>query len=114
MSYANCLVVQTLIFCGYTHLGSDAGPAKRGPNGYADRGGIDGTLAMGWGSGTADYPYLISVRRYSHSYPAPFAHSNIMVTASGGDSTTCESGPYHCGMVAERLGFGGCCVGCYE
>ncbi|KAF8595923.1 beta-glucosidase [Ceratobasidium sp. AG-I] len=41
-------------------IGSDAGPAKRGPNGHADRGGIDGTLAMGWGSGTADYPYIIS------------------------------------------------------
>ncbi|KAF8595478.1 hypothetical protein BDV93DRAFT_456749, partial [Ceratobasidium sp. AG-I] len=41
-------------------IGSDAGPAMRGPNGYADRGGIDGTLAMGWGSGTADYPYIIS------------------------------------------------------
>ncbi|CAE6478958.1 unnamed protein product [Rhizoctonia solani] len=41
-------------------IGSDAGPSRRGPNGYTDRGGIDGTLAMGWGSGTADFPYLIS------------------------------------------------------
>ncbi|CAE6484671.1 unnamed protein product [Rhizoctonia solani] len=41
-------------------IGSDAGPAQRGPNGYADRGGLDGTLAMGWGSGTAEFPYLIS------------------------------------------------------
>ncbi|QRV99617.1 glycoside hydrolase family 3 protein [Ceratobasidium sp. AG-Ba] len=41
-------------------IGSDAGPAIRGPNGYNDRGGIDGTLAMGWGSGTAEFPYLIS------------------------------------------------------
>lgn len=32
-------------------LGSDAGPPIRGPNGYPDRGGVDGTLAMGWGSG---------------------------------------------------------------
>ncbi|KAF8691858.1 Fibronectin type III-like domain, partial [Rhizoctonia solani] len=41
-------------------IGSDAGPAQRGPSGYADRGGLDGTLAMGWGSGTAEFPYFIS------------------------------------------------------
>ncbi|GHJ89176.1 hypothetical protein NliqN6_5578 [Naganishia liquefaciens] len=41
-------------------IGSDAGPPIRGPNGYPDRGGVDGTLAMGWGSGTTDFPYLIS------------------------------------------------------
>ncbi|KAI5450513.1 hypothetical protein NCC49_002970 [Naganishia albida] len=41
-------------------LGSDAGPPIRGPNGYPDRGGVDGTLAMGWGSGTTEFPYLIS------------------------------------------------------
>lgn len=50
-------------------VGSDAGPAKKGPNGYTDRGGLDGKseirysrdverlthlvgiLAQGWGSG---------------------------------------------------------------
>jgi beta-glucosidase len=41
-------------------IGSDAGPSSRGPNGYPDRGGNEGTLAMGWGSGTAQFPYLIS------------------------------------------------------
>ncbi|KAG8991387.1 hypothetical protein FRB94_012540 [Tulasnella sp. JGI-2019a] len=41
-------------------IGSDAGPPLSGPNGFADRGGTDGTLAMGWGSGTVDFPYLIS------------------------------------------------------
>ncbi len=41
-------------------IGSDAGPSYRGPNGYPDRGGDEGTLAMGWGSGTAQFPYLIS------------------------------------------------------
>lgn len=40
-------------------IGSDMGPSPRGPNGFSDRGGDEGTLAMGWGSGTADYPYLI-------------------------------------------------------
>jgi hypothetical protein len=39
--------------------GNDAGPALRGPNGFGDRGGDDGILAMGWGSGTAQFPYLV-------------------------------------------------------
>lgn len=43
-----------------TMIGSDAGPDLRGPNGYADRGGDDGVLAMGWGSGTDNFPWLIS------------------------------------------------------
>ncbi|KAF8827401.1 hypothetical protein HHX47_DHR4000061 [Lentinula edodes] len=40
--------------------GSDAGPADIGPNKYADQGGQTGILAMGWGSGTANFTYLIS------------------------------------------------------
>lgn len=41
-------------------FGEDAGSNKRGPNGCPDRGCDDGTLAMGWGSGTADFPYLVT------------------------------------------------------
>ncbi|EEC00073.1 hypothetical protein MPER_00065, partial [Moniliophthora perniciosa FA553] len=46
--------------------GRDAGPASIGPNRYPDQGGsqldiADGILAMGWGSGTANFTYLISV-----------------------------------------------------
>ncbi|KAI0324819.1 glycoside hydrolase [Cubamyces sp. BRFM 1775] len=41
-------------------IGNDSGPSLRGPNGYSDRQGDDGTLAMGWGSGTAQFPYLIT------------------------------------------------------
>ncbi|KAF9015366.1 glycoside hydrolase family 3 protein [Cyathus striatus] len=41
-------------------IGSGAGPSSKGPNGYSDRGGNDGVLAMGWGSGTADFPYLVT------------------------------------------------------
>ncbi|GLB44240.1 putative glycoside hydrolase family 3 protein [Lyophyllum shimeji] len=41
--------------------GSDAGPARvAGPNAFRDQGGNDGILAMGGGSGTADFTYLIS------------------------------------------------------
>ncbi|KAG5645639.1 hypothetical protein DXG03_005630 [Asterophora parasitica] len=42
-------------------IGSDAGPGKIGPNQFADQGGNDGVLAMGWGSGTTNFTYLISV-----------------------------------------------------
>jgi hypothetical protein len=41
-------------------IGSDASPPILGPNGFADRGGSDGVLAMGWGSGSVNFTYLIS------------------------------------------------------
>jgi len=41
-------------------IGSDAAPPWRGPNGFNDRAGTDGILAMGWGSGTTNFTYLIS------------------------------------------------------
>lgn len=44
----------------YHLAGNDTGPSTYGPNGFGDRGGDDGVLAMGWGSGTADFPYLIT------------------------------------------------------
>ncbi|KAF8522644.1 glycoside hydrolase superfamily [Hysterangium stoloniferum] len=52
-------------------LGSDAGPNLDGPNGCSDRGCNQGTLAMGWGSGTANFPYLIdpasAIQNFVHS-----------------------------------------------
>ncbi|KAF8958580.1 glycoside hydrolase family 3 protein [Flammula alnicola] len=41
-------------------IGSGAGPGKAGPNEFADQGGTDGVLAMGWGSGTANFTYLVT------------------------------------------------------
>ncbi|SCV70580.1 BQ2448_3342 [Microbotryum intermedium] len=55
-------------------FGADAGPAKNGPNEFTDRGGLDGTLAMGWGSGTVNFPYLVdplSAIRYKLSQTNP-------------------------------------------
>ncbi|KAI0281737.1 glycoside hydrolase superfamily [Russula brevipes] len=44
-----------------TLIGSDAGPAHiAGPNEFSDQGGVDGVLAMGWGSGVAWFTYKIS------------------------------------------------------
>ncbi|KAG4027994.1 hypothetical protein MFRU_025g00600 [Monilinia fructicola] len=41
-------------------IGEDAHDNPGGPNACGDRGCNIGTLAMGWGSGTANFPYLIS------------------------------------------------------
>ncbi|RDL40714.1 putative beta-glucosidase 1 [Venustampulla echinocandica] len=41
-------------------IGEDAGPNLQGPNGCADRGCDDGTLGMAWGSGSANFPYLVT------------------------------------------------------
>ncbi|KAH7374488.1 beta-glucosidase [Plectosphaerella cucumerina] len=41
-------------------IGEDAGPRAVGPNGCPDQGCNQGTLAAGWGSGTASFPYLVT------------------------------------------------------
>lgn len=41
-------------------VGEDAGPSPLGPNGCPDRACNVGTLAMGWGSGTSNFPYLVT------------------------------------------------------
>ncbi|PUU83842.1 glycoside hydrolase superfamily [Tuber borchii] len=41
-------------------FGSDAGPNLLGPNGCPDRSCNNGTLGQGWGSGTAEYTYLVT------------------------------------------------------
>ncbi|KAK4703614.1 beta-glucosidase, partial [Phenoliferia sp. Uapishka_3] len=45
----------------YGIFGSDAGQNPDGPNSCVDRGCDSGTLAMGWGSGSANFPYRTSV-----------------------------------------------------
>ncbi|KAM7201133.1 glycoside hydrolase [Rhypophila sp. PSN 637] len=41
-------------------IGEDAGPNIWGPNSCDNRGCDNGTLALAWGSGTANFPYLIT------------------------------------------------------
>ncbi|KAG9128108.1 hypothetical protein FRC07_004724 [Ceratobasidium sp. 392] len=41
-------------------IGNDAGPNSQGINGCSDRSCNNGVLGSGWGSGTAEYPYLIN------------------------------------------------------
>lgn len=49
-------------------FGYDACSNPWGPNGCADRNCDNGTLAMGWGSGTANFPYLITPQAAIESY----------------------------------------------
>jgi beta-glucosidase-like glycosyl hydrolase len=41
-------------------IGEDAGSNLLGPNGCSDRGCDNGTLGMAWGSGSANFPYLVT------------------------------------------------------
>ncbi|KAJ9254087.1 CAZyme family GH3 [Paecilomyces variotii] len=41
-------------------LGEDAGSPQGGANGCSDRSCDNGTLAMGWGSGSDNFPYLVT------------------------------------------------------
>ena len=41
-------------------FGNDAGGNPNGPNGCSDRGCDNGTLGMAWGSGSANFPYLVT------------------------------------------------------
>lgn len=41
-------------------FGDDAGDNPYGPNGCSDRGCDNGTLGMAWGSGSANFPYLVT------------------------------------------------------
>ncbi|KAL0575133.1 hypothetical protein V5O48_006837 [Marasmius crinis-equi] len=67
-------------------IGNGAGPSSKGPNGYGDRGGDDGVLAMGWGSGTANFPYLIDLNYYVEHQPL-----SAIKTRASSDGTTVSS-----------------------
>ena len=49
-------------------FGEDAGSNAYGANGCSDRGCDNGTLAMGWGSGTANFPYLVTPEQAIQNY----------------------------------------------
>jgi beta-glucosidase len=68
-----------------TVFGQDAGPNPKGPNAVDSRGSNDGTLAMGWGSGTAEFPYLVTpdtaiqneVLKHGKSYESSFDNYDL-------------------------------------
>ncbi|PQE04344.1 beta-glucosidase L protein [Rutstroemia sp. NJR-2017a BBW] len=66
-------------------VGLDSITNPNGPNSCTDRGCDQGTLAMGWGSGTADFPYLTSPYDAIKSQAAA---DGTTVTLSNTDSTS--------------------------
>jgi hypothetical protein len=74
-------------------IGSDAGPGMAGPNQFSDQGGQDGVLAMGWGSGTANMTYLVTVGVLPSSGRS-FSHGFFDVIATGCNSAKGEGRSY--------------------
>ncbi|KAF2205249.1 hypothetical protein GQ43DRAFT_446133 [Delitschia confertaspora ATCC 74209] len=66
-------------------IGSDAIVNPKGMNSCVDRGCNDGTLAMGWGSGTAEFPYLVAPL---DAIKAQAQKDGTTVTSSTTDSTS--------------------------
>lgn len=62
-------------------LGEDAGSNAYGANGCSDRGCDNGTLAMGWGSGTANFPYLITPEQAIQSEVLQYGNGQTNVFA---------------------------------
>ncbi|KUJ06714.1 glycoside hydrolase [Mollisia scopiformis] len=71
-------------------VGYDAVTNPQGANGCVDRKCDNGTLAMGWGSGTAEFPYLI----------APLDAIKAQVTKDGTTLTTSTSDTPSAGAAA--------------
>ncbi|KAL3426525.1 Beta-glucosidase cel3A [Phlyctema vagabunda] len=66
-------------------IGQDAINNPSGPNACTDRGCDTGTLAMGWGSGTAEFPYLTAPY---DAISTRAASDGTKVTLSNTDSTS--------------------------
>ena len=66
-------------------IGQDAIVNPAGPNACTDRGCDTGTLAMGWGSGTAQFPYLVAPY---DAIKTQAATDGTTLTTSTTDSTT--------------------------
>lgn len=86
-----------------TVFGSDSAENPWGPNGCSDRGCDNGTLAMGWGSGTVNFPYLIT----------PLEAIKAEVRSNGGsiESVTDDFAYTQAAALAHRVSqVGGACI----
>jgi beta-glucosidase len=75
-------------------VGYDAGSNPWGANGCSDRGCDNGTLAMGWGSGTANFPYLVTPEE---------AIQNYVLTQTNGETFTITDN----GAIAQAVALAG-------
>lgn len=72
-------------------FGEDAGSNSYGANGCPDRGCDNGTLAMGWGSGTANYPYLITPEQAIQNYIVTQTNGLVYTITDQGAATQVNS-----------------------
>ena len=73
-------------------IGADAIVNPAGPNACNDRGCDNGTLAMGWGSGTAQFPYLVG----------PLDAIKVQAAADGTKLTTSTADDTTAGTTAAK------------
>jgi len=86
-----------------TVFGEDAGDNPLGPNGCADRGCDSGTLGMAWGSGSANFPYLVT--------PESAIQQEIVSHYGAFESITDNSALAEIGPLANRVAnAGGVCI----
>ena len=88
-----------------TVFGSDASENGWGPNGCSDRGCDNGTLAMGWGSGTANFPYLIT--------PLEAIKAKVRSNLGSFEDVVDDSAYDQAAALARRVaqpGVGGACI----
>lgn len=66
-------------------FGEDAAMSRHGANGCGDHGCDNGTLAMGWGSGTADFPYLITPAQAIQHEVQKLGNGDFLAVTDGWD-----------------------------
>lgn len=75
-------------------FGNDAGPNLAGPNSCSDRDCDNGTLGMAWGSGSSNFPYLVT---------PDTAIQNVVVDAGGAYESSMDNyQPATMGLLARR------------
>lgn len=72
-------------------IGEDAETNPLGPNGCGDRGCDDGTNALGWGSGTANFPFLVSPNQAISKYVLAHGGKDVQGTFDNYDIGTITS-----------------------
>ena len=80
-------------------FGEDAGSNAYGANGCADRGCDNGTLAMGWGSGTANFPYLVTPEEAIQNYVLTSTDSLVYAIT---DNEAYNTGAFQIQGLAEQ------------
>lgn len=72
-------------------FGYDAGSNPQGANGCANRGCNNGTLAMGYGSGTSEFPYLVTPEQAIQQYVLTQTNGQVFAVLQNSASSQISS-----------------------